>query len=272
MMDVDDTYCWKTDRENGGKKHSFLLPSSLRCIITGKSGVGKTSLLLHMLLEPDILQYDTLTVCGASLHQKEYKVLEHSLAKGLSKSQIKVLFQRQREVEEEGGIQNVLNSYDGLCRGGITGNFFTDIPKIPDPSSYDPTKNNLLVLDDVMLGPQNRAEAMFTRGRHNGLHCIYITQSYFRLPRQSLRENSSLFIFFMQDKKNLIHIFNDHCACDDLTFDRFVNFCNTVWRECKHNFVTLDVTRHQNLGKYRKNLSHYWIPKYDMLMEQLEEN
>ena len=113
-----------------------------------------------------------------------------------------------------------------------------------------------------MLGPQNKVEAYFTRGRHNNVDVVYITQSYFRLSRQTIRENANLFMFFLQDRKNLIHIFQDHCAGDGISFDTFSKFCNTVWKENKHNFVTIDLSRSTigNVGKYRKNLDDFWVP------------
>ena len=66
-----------------------------------------------------------------------------------------------------------------------------------------------------------------------------------------------MFILFMQDRKNLVHIYNDHCAGDGIPFDVFCNFCNAVWRENQHNFITIDLSRPVNIGKYRKNLDVY---------------
>jgi len=60
-------------------------------------------------------------------------------------------------------------------------------------------------------------------------------------------------MFFLQDRKKLAHIYNDHCAGDGIPFDTFCNWCNVVWREDKHNFVTLDLSRVDGFGKYRKN-------------------
>ena len=41
-----------------------LLPRSMRGIIVGKSGCGKTTLLLNLLLRPGWLDYDNLCVFG----------------------------------------------------------------------------------------------------------------------------------------------------------------------------------------------------------------
>ena len=48
-----------------------LLPRSIRGIIVGKSGCGKTTLLLNLLPRPGWLDYDNLCVFGKSLFQPE---------------------------------------------------------------------------------------------------------------------------------------------------------------------------------------------------------
>ena len=101
-------------------------------------------------------------------------------------------------------------------------------------------QKNLLLLDDCFLGKQNKAEAYYTRGRHNNCDTIYIVQNYFRLPRHTIRENSNFIIIFPQDVKNLTHIHADHCA-SDISLLEFKQFCHGVWRE-KHNFITIVLT------------------------------
>ena len=251
------TYAWRDDGSIE-KNHSFLLPRDVRAIIIGKSGSGKTTLLTSLLLEPDMMDYEKLMVCGKSLHQPEYRAMQLGFNKGLSKNQIRKIFKRQDDVMQDGGPEKVISDVK-ICKGGVDASFFDDVTMIPDPSEEDRLQRNLLVLDDVMLGPQNKVEAYFTRGRHNNIDVIYIAQSYFRLPRQTIRENANLFMFFLQDRKNLVHIFNDHCAGDGIPFDIFCKFCNDVWRDDKHNFITIDLSRSVNNGKYRRNLTDFWI-------------
>ena len=252
-------YVWK-EGNKVEKNHSFHLPRDIRALIVGKSGSGKTTLLMNLLLEPDILDYDTLTVCGNSLHQPEYRVLNSAYGKGLSKGQVSTLFKRQDELKEyDGGIEEFLDEYDGECKGGIDARFLDNVEDVPDPCQHNPVRKNLLILDDIMLGPQDKAEAYYTRGRHNNVDTIYIAQNYFRLPRQTVRENANLFMLYRQDAKNLSHIYQDHCF--DIPFNQFSKFCTDVWNSGKHNFVTIDTTSSPYFGKYRRNLDEYWINK-----------
>ena len=122
----------------------------------------------------------------------------------------------------------------------------------------DPTQKNLLLLDDCFLGRQNKAEAYYTRGRHNYCDTTYIAQNYFRLPRHTIRENSNFIILFPQDSKNLTHIHADHCA-DDIPLLEFKQFCHRVWSE-NHNFVTIDLTNTPSNGKYCQNFNRFYIP------------
>ena len=108
----------------------------------------------------------------------------------------------------EGGPEKVFQEFKGNCKGDIEADFYTDVSKIPDPVEQDPAYKNLLILDDIMLGPQSKVEAYYTRGRYNNFDVFYILQSYFRLPRQTVRENANFFVFFLQDKNNLSHIYN----------------------------------------------------------------
>ena len=121
---------------------------------------------------------------------------------------------------------------------------------IPDPDELNSNEKNLLILDDCFLGPQSKAEAYYTRGRQNNCQTIYISQSYFRLPRHSIKENANFLILFPQDAKNLHHIYADHCD-GDMSLAEFKRFCRTVWTSGSHQFVTIDLTSDKTHGKYR---------------------
>ena len=58
---MEGKYYWIQKKS---KKHSDIFPEAFRCLIIGQSGSGKTALLMRMLLEENILDYDKLFVFG----------------------------------------------------------------------------------------------------------------------------------------------------------------------------------------------------------------
>ena len=58
-------------------------------------------------------------------------------------------------------------------------------------------KGSVVIFDD-MLGAKNSSQIdeFFTRGRHEDLDVYYISQSYFALPRQCIKNNSDRLILF----------------------------------------------------------------------------
>ena len=239
--------------------NSPLLPDNIRGLIIGKSNCGKTTLLLNLLLQPSWLDYNHLYVFGNTLHQLEYQILQKGFESGLSKQQIGNVFKNQDELEKMNASPlEIITDYAGERKSEIKADFFNDCDMIPDPKSLNKDEKNLLILDDCFLGPQNKAEAYYTRGRQNNCDTFYISQSYFRLPRHSIRGNMNLLILFPQDVKNLSHIHADHCE-GDMTLNEFKSFCKQVWSTL-HNFVVIDLTSEKLNGKYRQNLDTFYFP------------
>ena len=94
---------------------------------------------------------------------------------------------------------------------------------VPDPKEISPEHKNLMIFDDLLLQKQNKCEGYYVRGRHSNCDCLYLSQNYFKLPCQTIRENANFFCLFPQDQKNIDHIFNDHVS-QDMTKDQFKNF------------------------------------------------
>ena len=79
------------------------------------------------------------------------------------------------------GIEDVqaFRKFSSVRNGKIRADFYNDCQDIPDPSALDPTRKNLLLLDDCFLGKQNKAGWFYIRGRHNNCDTIYIAENYF---------------------------------------------------------------------------------------------
>ena len=102
-----------------------------------------------------------------------------------------------------------------------------------------------------MLGAKNnsRIDEFFTRGRHECLDVYYISQSYFALPRQSIRKNSDRLILSKQTLRDVQSMYYDSGAFDMID-DEFKEMCHKDWDE-RYNYLCIDMTKNKNEGKYR---------------------
>ncbi|KAL9966048.1 hypothetical protein ACROYT_G024059 [Oculina patagonica] len=125
--------------------------------------------------------------------------------------------------------------------------YFEEAEDVPDPRDLSKDDKNLLIFDDLILSKQNKIEDYYTRGRHSNVDCIYLSQNYFKLPRQTIRENANLFILFPQDLKNINHIYNDHVS-EDMEKEEFRSLCRSAWRG-SHTFLTIDLSSPPESGR-----------------------
>ena len=87
-------------------------------------------------------------------------------------------------------------------------------------------KGSVVIFDD-MLGAKNSSQIdeFFTRGRHEDIDVYYISQSYFGLPRQSIRNNSDVLILFKQTLRDVQSMYYDIGAYD-MKYDEFKEMCH----------------------------------------------
>ena len=102
-----------------------------------------------------------------------------------------------------------------------------------------------------MLGAKNSSQIdeIFTRRRHENLDVYYISQSYFALPRQSIRNNSDRLILFKQTLRDVQSMYYDIGAYD-MKYDELKEMCHKEWIE-KFNYLCIDMTKKRDNGKYR---------------------
>jgi ABC-type lipoprotein export system ATPase subunit len=113
-----------------------LLPRFIRGLVIGKSGCGKTTLLLDLLLKPDWLDYDHFYVLGTSLIQPEYRILKKSFEQKLHKETILNLFNHQDEIMQlEISPELVIEEYRNkhLINQTLNANFMNQQMICPDP-------------------------------------------------------------------------------------------------------------------------------------------
>ena len=186
--------------------------------------------------------------------------MEHKLPK----EAIIWLFNNQRAIRESGlssdefieCMADELHSRSG--GSNIDCYFFDNFDDVPDPKELNPEDKNLMVFDDLLFEKKNTCEKYYARGRHSNVDCFYLSQNYFKLPRQTIRENANFICLFQQDLKNMNHIYSDH-ASSDMKSEEFRDMCKKIW-EGPHDFALIDLIRDKDLGKYRKCFDEFYLP------------
>ena len=130
--------------------YSFMPNDTFRMLICGNSGSGKTNLLYHMLIEP--LSYcDKIYLYAKNLEQEKY------------------LMKEMNEASEEAGYNVIEVSNDKII-----------------PITHLPYENNqkIIIFDDYVC-EKNQREVVdyFIQGRHKNCSVIYLSQSFYKTPR-----------------------------------------------------------------------------------------
>ena len=89
-----------------------------------------------------------------------------------------------------------------------------------EDKSIQDFQNCCVVFDDMLDTSQKLIDPFFTRGRHNDLDVYYLSQSYFDLPKRTIRNKSNIIILFQQTLKDVQHIYTD-IAGFDKSYDEF---------------------------------------------------
>ncbi|KAK9730801.1 Poxvirus A32 protein [Popillia japonica] len=232
------------------QRHGRLLPNSIRCIISGSSGSGKTNVMLSLLMDKNGLRFDNIYIHSKSLHQPKYQFLQQVLE---TIPQVKYFAFKESE-------------------------------EILDPSQA--CENSIFIFDDVATDKQNKIKEYFSMGRHKSVDSFYLCQTYACIPKHLIRDNANFLILFKQDDLNLRHIYDEHVGTDmsfekfkamcgdcwnlnlrhiydehvgtDMSFEKFKTMCGDCWRE-KYSFLVIDKESDLGNGRYRKHFDYYII-------------
>lgn len=145
-------------------------------IILGGSGSGKTNLLLQYISLASNT-YQKIVICLKTKFEPLYQLLEN----------------RCPEVE------------------------FYENGEIPDINEFDAFTSSLIVFDDLVLEKdQSKIQEYFIRGRKKFITCIYLSQSYYKIPKLIRINCRYIFILKLSSKKDLKMILNEHNLCHNI--------------------------------------------------------
>ena len=143
--------------------YRFMPSDTFRMLICGNSGCGKTNLLYHMSMKP-LLYYDEIYLYARNLEQDKYKRLIQKMIEFCDKSGCK--------------ITNVSND------------------EITPDTKMDKDNQKIVIFDDYVCDKNQRQIIdYFIQGRHKNCSVIYLSQSFYKTPKD-IRMNCSHYCLY----------------------------------------------------------------------------
>lgn len=155
-------YDAENDAEDYKQLYPFMPNQCFRMLICGPSGSGKTNTLLHMILK--LLYFDKVYLYAKNLEQSKYRNLIDTF----------------QPISDEAG-------YDVI---EANNNQILPVSELTDD-------NQKLVIFDDFVCEKNQKPLIdyFIRGRHKNCSVIYLSQSYYKTPKD-VRLNCSHFCLY----------------------------------------------------------------------------
>ena len=183
-----------------------------RIFIIGSSGSGKTSALLNLINNQ--LDIDKIYLYAKDPYEAKYQYLINKCEKvGLDHFDDHKTF-----IEYSNDIQDVYKNID----------------------DYNPGKLNPIITE------------LFTRGRKLNISTVFITQSYFKVPKDVRLNSTHFFIMKIPNKRELQQIALNHSS--DIDFKDFIKIYKKCTKE-PYSFLVNDTTlQSSDPLRFRHNL------------------
>ena len=114
-------------------------------------------------------------------------------------------------------------------------------------------ENSHVIFDDMLGSKQAKdIDQFFCRGRHGNINVYYISQSWYSLPKNTIRNNSSVLCIFSQSRRDLQSLYND-IAGFDMSYKERVEFCRKAWSET-YNYIQVERFKPINMRYSVRNI------------------
>ena len=213
-------------------KWPYIPDHPYRILIIGGSGSGKTNALLNLINnQPDI---DKIYLYANDPHEKKYQYLINKRGK----VGINHFNDRKAFMEYSNDMQDVYKNIE----------------------DYNPIKKRktLIIFDDMIADMINNKKLnpivteLFIGGRKLNISIVFITQSYFKVPKDVRLNSTHFFIMKILNKRELQQIALNHSFDND--FKDFMNIYKKCTKE-PYSFLVNDTTLpSDNPLRFRKNL------------------
>ena len=211
-------------------KWPYIPDHPYRILIIGGSGSGKTNALLNLINnQPDI---DKIYLYAKDPYEKKYQNLINKREKvGLNHFNDPKAF-----IEYSNDMQDVYKNIE----------------------DYNSIKVVLIIFDDMIADMINNNKLnpivteLFIRGRKLNISIVFITQSYFKVPKDVRLNSTHFFIMKIPNKRELQQIALNHSS--DIDFKDFINIYKKCTKE-PYSFLVNDTTlSSDDTLRFRKNL------------------
>ena len=220
------------NNEENNEKWPYIPDHPYKSLIIGGSGSGKTNTLLNLINE-----------------QKDIDKI-YLYAKDLSESKYEYLIKNR----ENAGIKHLNDSKAFIECSNTMNDVYENI------DNYNPNRKRkiLIVFDDMIADImtnkkfQSIIKELFIRCRKLSIYLVFITQSYFSVPKDVRLNSTHCFVMKINNKRELQNITINDSA--DIDYKDFMK----IYRECtkdRFNFLTIDtILPSNNPLRFRKNL------------------
>ena len=162
------------ENTNFTQLYRYMPDKPFRMLICGNSGSGKTNLLYHMLMKP-LVFFDQVHLYGKNLEQEKYKHMIETM----------------NDISRQVGYDIMHYNND----------------EIKPVDSLDSDSQKIVIFDDFICDKNQKPLIdYFIQGRHKNCSVIYLSQSFYKTPKD-IRLNCSHYVIYefpSNNERNLI--------------------------------------------------------------------
>ena len=206
--------------------------SSIQNINNRGSGSGKTNASLNLI--ENQLDIDKIYLYAKDLYEAKYQYLIH--------------------IREKVGLDHYNDPKDFIKYL----NYMQDVYKNIDEYNIDKERKILIVFDDMIPDIINNKKLnsvvteLFIRGRKLNIFLVFITQSYFKVPKDVRQNTTHFFITKIPNERELQQIASNHSS--DINSKDFINIYKNYTAK-PYSFLVSDTTlASDNSLSFSKNL------------------
>ena len=217
--------------------------------------------MLFKILFNIINEFDKIYIHSPTIHQPNYQKLIKCFQSFLPLNVIDNILKEDISLEELDDVIEVIVNDEDFVSSEIEIEFYDNIDEMKDANEYDSEKHNVIILDDLSKDQLNdkKVQMLFKRGRHNNISVFVISHGFYQWPKDTITENSNIIHLFITNNYCNVESIHRQLCSTDLKIHEFKKFCHDFWLQ-DYNFITIDLTKNKNIGKYRKNLDTLFLP------------